>query len=59
MHSSRTALRRFAPRALAAALSLTLAASAFAFADDDARRAILDLRETVRQLQSEDRKSVV
>lgn len=53
MHSSRTALRRFAPRALAAALSLTLAASAFAFADDDARRAILDLRETVRQLQSE------
>lgn len=43
-------------RSAAAVLTLALAlgaADASAFADDDARRAILDLRETVRQLQTE------
>ena len=44
------------PSRSAAVLALVLAlgvADASAFADDDARRAILDLRETVRQLQTE------
>ena len=38
---------------LAAALSLALAGEALAFADDDARRAILDLREQVKQMQAD------
>lgn len=51
-----TAQNAFVPRLVAGALALSMAlgaSSAFAFADDDARRAILDLRETVKQLQTE------
>ena len=46
-------LTPLARRTAAALLTLTLASSAFAFADDDARRAILELRETVKQMQSD------
>lgn len=46
-------LTPLARRTAAAFLTLTLAGSAFAFADDDARRAILELRETVKQMQSD------
>lgn len=51
-----TAVNAFVPRLVAGAIALSMAvgaSSAFAFADDDARRAILDLRETVKQLQTE------
>lgn len=50
-----TAVNAFVPRLVAGVLTLSMAlgaSSAFAFADDDARRAILDLRETVKQLQN-------
>lgn len=40
-------------RLVTAAAALSIAGSAFAFADDDARRAILELRETVKQLQND------
>lgn len=44
--------------ALAATMALTTLSStpAFAFADDDARRAILDLREQVHQITEQDRR---
>lgn len=40
-------------RCLAGAAALSIAAGAQAFADDDARRAILELRETVKTLQAD------
>ena len=40
-------------RTAAALATLSLASSAFAFADDDARRAILELRETVKTMQAD------
>lgn len=40
-------------KAGAAAAAILLCGSALAFADDDARRAILELRENVKQLQSD------
>ena len=40
-------------RTAAALAALSIAGSAFAFADDDARRAILDLRETVKAIQAD------
>lgn len=49
MQMSRTVLMK----AGAAAAAILLCGSALAFADDDARRAILELRENVKQLQSD------
>ena len=40
-------------RTVAALAALSMAGSAFAFADDDARRAILELRETIKTMQAD------